>query len=105
MQVTCQQLGFSFVVGVTTMSSYGSTGDDVPVWVEGVDCEGGEGDIGECVRMGEWGAVSSDCENHTRDAGVVCAGQHYSLRTHHTSHRTLLADCISLLLSQMIRMH
>lgn len=72
-QVTCVQLGFLLGVGVTTMSSYGGVGDDVRVWVEEVECEGSESDISECETVGGWGDVSSDCENHTRDAGVICA--------------------------------
>ena len=61
---------------MTTGSSYGSVGDNVMVWLDGVDCEGGESDIGECASVGGWGVVSSECENHTLDAGVICAGTH-----------------------------
>lgn len=73
MQVTCRQLGFLLAVGVTTTSFYGGAGEDVRVWVEGLECEGNESDISECGTAGGWGEVSGYCENHTRDAGVICA--------------------------------
>ena len=94
MQVTCRQLGFSLAVGVTTGSSYGSVGDNVMVWLEGVDCEGGESDIGECVSVGGWGVVSSECENHTLDAGVICAGTHTLIHSHtHNVQLQMSCDC------------
>ena len=86
-QVTCRQLGFSLAVAVTTESMlYGvdDDDDDVRVWVEGVECVGGESDIGECVGVGDWGVVSSECDNHTRDAGVICAGIYTYMHVHHT---------------------
>ena len=43
------------------------------MWLEEVGCDGSESDIGECVD--EWGNVSSNCQEHTRDAGVICAGR------------------------------
>ena len=79
MQVVCRQLGFSLAVKATTMSAYPAASPDERVWIEGVECEGGEGDIGECGRMGEWGEVSSDCMDHSRDAGAICAGNITSL--------------------------
>ena len=60
---------------VTTTSTYSSgAGNDVRVWVDDVDCEGSESDLGECVGADDWGIVSNACANHTRDAGVICAG-------------------------------
>ena len=59
------------------MSAYAGLGGESPpdtVWVEGVECQGDEGDVGECARSGEWGAVSSDCQDHSHDAGAICAG-------------------------------
>ena len=82
MQVVCRQLGFSLAVRATTMSAYPAASPDERVWIEGVECEGGEGDIGECGRTGEWGDVSSNCLDHSRDAGAICAGNNYFSRSH-----------------------
>ena len=68
---------------MTTDSHYGGGGAGVRVWLEDVNCEGGESDIGECVTMGDWGGVSTDCEDHSRDAGVICAGTYLPLTLHH----------------------
>ena len=81
----CRQLGFSLAVGVTTESEYGGAEEGVRVWVEGVGCEGGEGDIGECVSEEEWGMVSSGCEDHAHDAGVICAGKSGNLSNQDTN--------------------
>ena len=62
-------------VATTTGSSYTSNNLSSPVWLEEVGCDGSESDIGECVD--EWGNVSSNCQEHTRDAGVICAGRKY----------------------------
>ena len=77
MQVICRQLGFSQAVEATAMSAYPEAQPNERVWVEGLECEGGEGDIGECGRVGEWGDVSSTCLDHSRDAGAICAGKFF----------------------------
>ena len=90
LQVTCHQLGFSLAVAVATDSHYGGGGAGVRVWLENVNCEGGESDIVDCVAAGDWGVVSTDCEDHTHDAGVICAGTFLALTLHHLPCSVLL---------------
>ncbi|XP_031570213.1 soluble scavenger receptor cysteine-rich domain-containing protein SSC5D-like [Actinia tenebrosa] len=64
-KVACRQLGFTKTVGYWY---YGrGTGK---VWLYRMGCTGSESSLGSCTHSG-WGSVSSSCNGHTYDVGVV----------------------------------
>ncbi|XP_077477929.1 lysyl oxidase homolog 3B-like isoform X3 [Stigmatopora argus] len=67
--VLCRQLGFVEATGWTHSAKYGK--GQGKIWLDNVQCGGGEPSIGECKSRG-WG--NSDC-THDEDAGVVCKDQ------------------------------
>ncbi|XP_061698839.1 lysyl oxidase homolog 3B isoform X2 [Syngnathoides biaculeatus] len=64
--VLCRQLGFVEAVGWTHSAKYGK--GQGKIWLDNVQCGGGEQSIDACKSRG-WG--NSDC-THDEDAGVVC---------------------------------
>ncbi|XP_053111639.1 lysyl oxidase homolog 3 isoform X3 [Hemicordylus capensis] len=65
-QVLCRQLGFVAATGWTHSAKYGKGVGRI--WLDNVNCGGGEKSIEDCRSRG-WG--NSDC-SHEEDAGVVC---------------------------------
>ncbi|XP_031570215.1 deleted in malignant brain tumors 1 protein-like [Actinia tenebrosa] len=68
-KVACRQLGYSKTVG------YWQNGRGTgKVWLQYMQCTGSESSLGSCTHNG-WGSVSSSCNGHTYDVGVVlCQG-------------------------------
>ncbi|XP_069016847.1 lysyl oxidase homolog 3B isoform X2 [Embiotoca jacksoni] len=64
--VLCRQLGFVAATGWTHSAKYGK--GQGKIWLDNVQCSGGEKSIDHCKSRG-WG--NSDC-THDEDAGVVC---------------------------------
>ncbi|XP_030575067.1 lysyl oxidase homolog 3B isoform X2 [Archocentrus centrarchus] len=64
--VLCRQLGFVSATGWTHSAKYGK--GQGKIWLDNVQCNGGEKSIEFCKSRG-WG--NSDC-THDEDAGVVC---------------------------------
>nr|XP_043903969.1 lysyl oxidase homolog 3B isoform X1 [Solea senegalensis] len=64
--VLCRQLGFVTATGWTHSAKYGK--GQGKIWLDNVQCGGGEKSIDACKSRG-WG--NSDC-THDEDAGVVC---------------------------------
>ncbi|XP_024911384.1 lysyl oxidase homolog 3B isoform X1 [Cynoglossus semilaevis] len=64
--VLCRQLGFVSATGWTHSAKYGK--GQGKIWLDNVQCYGGEKSIEACKSRG-WG--NSDC-THDEDAGVVC---------------------------------
>ncbi|XP_060938319.1 lysyl oxidase homolog 3B isoform X1 [Limanda limanda] len=64
--VLCRQLGFVSATGWTHSAKYGK--GQGKIWLDNVQCSGGEKSIEHCRSRG-WG--NSDC-THDEDAGVVC---------------------------------
>ncbi|XP_034091375.1 lysyl oxidase homolog 3B isoform X2 [Gymnodraco acuticeps] len=64
--VLCRQLGFVEATGWTHSAKYGK--GQGKIWLDNVQCNGGERSIDSCKSRG-WG--NSDC-THDEDAGVVC---------------------------------
>nr|XP_019953641.1 PREDICTED: lysyl oxidase homolog 3 isoform X2 [Paralichthys olivaceus] len=64
--VLCRQLGFVSATGWTHSAKYGK--GQGKIWLDNVQCNGGERSIDHCKSRG-WG--NSDC-THDEDAGVVC---------------------------------
>ncbi|XP_035814091.1 lysyl oxidase homolog 3B isoform X2 [Amphiprion ocellaris] len=64
--VLCRQLGFVSATGWTHSAKYGK--GQGKIWLDNVQCGGGEKSIELCKSRG-WG--NSDC-THDEDAGVVC---------------------------------
>ncbi|XP_053290994.1 lysyl oxidase homolog 3B [Pleuronectes platessa] len=64
--VLCRQLGFVSATGWTHSAKYGK--GQGKIWLDNVQCSGGEKSIEHCKSRG-WG--NSDC-THDEDAGVVC---------------------------------
>uniref|UniRef100_A0AAZ3PAF1 Lysyl oxidase homolog n=1 Tax=Oncorhynchus tshawytscha TaxID=74940 RepID=A0AAZ3PAF1_ONCTS len=64
--VLCRQLGFVSATGWTHSAKYGK--GQGKIWLDNVQCNGGEKSIDLCKSRG-WG--NSDC-THDEDAGVVC---------------------------------
>ena len=63
--VVCRQLGFGPAVDITFYG--GGSGE---IWLNYVDCDGTESNIGDCPHTGWY----YDYCNHYEDAGVRCAG-------------------------------
>ncbi|KAM8916135.1 lysyl oxidase homolog 3B isoform 2-T2 [Spinachia spinachia] len=64
--VLCRHLGFVSATGWTHSAKYGK--GQGKIWLDNVQCNGGEKSIELCMSRG-WG--NSDC-THDEDAGVVC---------------------------------
>jgi hypothetical protein len=81
--IICKALGFSagrgkFLAGFSgegsKVSGYSSTSTGAgTIWLSGVQCLGGEGDIGDC-KHAPWG-VAHLC-THRNDVGICCDGFH-----------------------------
>ena len=65
--VACQYLGYPGVFYATTGGNYGMGSG--PIWMSGVQCNGGEWRLQDCAQPQPWGENNCD---HTQDAGVVC---------------------------------
>lgn len=64
--VACRQLGFTKMI---THWLYGK--GKGRVWLDRMRCSGTEASLGSCSHDG-WGEVSSTCNGHVYDGGVVC---------------------------------
>ena len=58
------------------------------VLLDNVRCSGSETALWDCSRS-EWEVIDSSCENHTRDAAVVCSDGKRDLRIMSLSLREL----------------
>ncbi|XP_051987341.1 scavenger receptor cysteine-rich type 1 protein M130 [Xyrauchen texanus] len=65
--VVCRQLGCGRAFSAHNQALFGK-GSDI-IWLSGVNCEGNESSLRECVPLQP---VSNDC-SHSKDAGVVCS--------------------------------
>lgn len=66
--VVCRQLGFFSASSAPHQAAYGQGSD--PIWLDDVDCQGGEASLLDCAHYGTWG-VNNRC-SHNEDASVVC---------------------------------
>ena len=64
--VVCRQLGFPNATSFSGSAKYGEGSDRI--WMDEVDCQGGEASLLECAHEG-WG--QHDCI-HSKDASVEC---------------------------------
>ncbi|XP_019852771.1 PREDICTED: scavenger receptor cysteine-rich type 1 protein M160-like [Amphimedon queenslandica] len=70
--VACRQLGYPSAVrtGLSVLFSLEPVSDS-PIWLSGVNCEGTESSIGQCLIERGWGDVGSGC-THSFDVAVEC---------------------------------
>ena len=64
--VVCRQLGFLSASSAPLVANYGQGSD--PIWIDNVNCQGGEALLFKCTHRG-YGV--HDC-SHGEDASVVC---------------------------------
>ena len=64
--VVCRELGFSSASSAPHEARYGQGSD--PIWMDDVNCQGGEASLFDCTHRG-WGV--DNC-SHGEDASVVC---------------------------------
>ena len=68
--VACRMAGFSTAVRPVTSGYYGrGTGR---IWLDHVRCTGTESTLDSCFHS-DWGTVDPSCNQHEKDAGVVCS--------------------------------
>ena len=68
--VVCVMAGFGTALRAVLDGRYGG-GDSLPVLLDNVQCEGTETSLANCTFL-NWTNVSSECNDHSRDAGVIC---------------------------------
>ena len=68
--MACRMAGFYSAVRPVTGGHYGP--GEGRVWLNYVDCDGTDWTLDACV-YGNWGTDDPICNQHTKDAGVVCS--------------------------------
>ena len=69
--MACRTAGFNSAVRAVTDTSYYGRGNGT-VWLDNVQCTGSEETLFDCSRS-SWGVVDSSCNDHSKDAAVVCS--------------------------------
>uniref|UniRef100_A0A3B4GEC7 HHIP-like protein 1 n=1 Tax=Pundamilia nyererei TaxID=303518 RepID=A0A3B4GEC7_9CICH len=69
--VVCRQLGFSTALAVMKRAVLGEADDSVRIFLDDVECEGGERSLLECKRS----RVGKHNCSHAEDVGVICGLQ------------------------------
>lgn len=55
---------------------FGSSKENVRIWLDVLDCQDVHRDLGSCLRQGQmWGQVNDGC-THDTDAAVRCDGEY-----------------------------
>lgn len=70
--VACQEVGCAEALTAPGGARFGQGAG--PIWLDQVNCIGKEASLSLCPTSRPWG--DNDC-NHSKDAGVVCAGNNY----------------------------
>ena len=73
----CRQLGYPNATrtGRSSSLSLSPVPGDVPILLSGVNCQGMESSIGQCLLERAWGDPGSGC-THSMDVGVECTSEH-----------------------------
>lgn len=66
--VVCRQLGFSTALSVLKRAVLGEADNSVRIFLDDVECEGGERSLLECKRA----RVGKHNCSHGEDVGVIC---------------------------------
>ena len=85
--VACKRLGHAGVVDalVESAAPFGGAAEDVPIWLDDVQCTGDETDLLACPRTGGIAVGVHNCPTlprHQEDAGVRCAATSDAVQGH-----------------------
>ena len=69
--VACRTAGFNSAVRAVLNASYFGGGVG-PIQLDNVQCTGSEATLWDC-RHSSWRTIDSSCQNHARDAAVICS--------------------------------
>ena len=99
----CRQLGYPNATrtGRSSSLSLSPVPGDVPILLSGVNCQGTESSIGQCLLERAWGDPGSGC-THSMDVGVECTSKWERRKRDKGRQRVYMYMCIVSILSKFL---